>query len=790
MAEARSATKEPIVHVEDFEEGQDVKWKVAWRSWRRTMLRRFFRVRNLIKNGMWPTSLWNLGVVVALVAIVMVTDYPIMKVVNDKFWNFGEYFYIPKGPPYFLPKVVIVSCLIGVIFFIVLLFIRRYLLRLLLSYRGWLYQNPKSQSIKTLIWCILVRIVSGSTPTTFACQLSLPRLPVPSVDSTLNKFLESVEPLFTSEENERLKKEAEEFRKTIAPKLQSLLVLKSWWATNYITDWWEKYIYLMGRSPLAINSNYYTMDNGFWKPTEHQSTRAAGLCYMLMQFKRKIEHEQVVPLLIRNTIPVCMYQYERLFGTTRVPREDFDEIVHYDSSVSKHIVVLRKGIYYKLDMFDTAGQPLAPYAIEKQIEWILQDADSQQESEGARSAEGLASLTTLERTDWARKRTKYLGSGINQESLAIVEKAAFMINLETRTFEGFTERAKFLLHGDGKVIWFDKSMCLHFFPDGRYGLTAEHSWGDAPVVAHLLEYSAYEEVLGELYKDGRAGNPDSINQDKVKPPVQLHWNVTDELAKIINEAGLFAKDTFSFSSLYFFLLQNNEDLDLCVRRHMDFGKGFVKSCKVSPDAFIQLALQLAYYRENSKFALTYEASMTRLYLNGRTETVRSLTKEACEFVKSMVEDNRTTEEKIHLLQNAGKVHQKLYRDCMSAEGWDRHMFALYVACKGLGYESDFLHHALTLPWTLSTSQTPQQQMVGNPTITPEHADKASPGGGFGPVSDQGYGVSYMIPEDTHFWFHVSSKKSCPTTNSDRFVDQIFTSLGEMKQLFTVQQNES
>ena len=59
------------------------------------------------------------------------------------------------------------------------------------------------------MWCVLVRIVSGSTPTTFACQLSLPRLPVPSVDATLKKFLESVTPLFSKEENERLKKEAE-----------------------------------------------------------------------------------------------------------------------------------------------------------------------------------------------------------------------------------------------------------------------------------------------------------------------------------------------------------------------------------------------------------------------------------------------------------------------------------------------------------------------------------------------------------------------------------------------------
>ena len=55
--------------------------------------------------------------------------------------------------------------------------------------------------------------------------------------------------------------------------------------------------------------------------------------------------------------------------------------------------------------------------------------------------------------------------------------------------------------------------------------------------------------------------------------------------------------------------------------------------QVSPDAYIQLALQLAYYRDAGRFVLTYEASMTRLFLHGRTETVRSLTQESCNFVQ-------------------------------------------------------------------------------------------------------------------------------------------------------------
>ena len=55
--------------------------------------------------------------------------------------------------------------------------------------------------------------------------------------------------------------------------------------------------------------------------------------------------------------------------------------------------------------------------------------------------------------------------------------------------------------------------------------------------------------------------------------------------------------------------------------------------QVSPDAFIQMALQVTYFKNAGKFALTYESSMTRLYLQGRTETVRSLSNESAAFVK-------------------------------------------------------------------------------------------------------------------------------------------------------------
>lgn len=77
------------------------------------------------------------------------------------------------------------------------------------------------------------------------------------------------------------------------------------------------------------------------------------------------------------------------------------------------------------------------------------------------------------------------------------------------------------------------------------------------------------------------------------------------------------------------------DVDLHIYVHDLFGKGLAKVSKTSPDAYAQMALQLAYYNDIGKFNLTYEASMTRMFKEGRTETVRACSIESREWVLSM-----------------------------------------------------------------------------------------------------------------------------------------------------------
>lgn len=81
----------------------------------------------------------------------------------------------------------------------------------------------------------------------------------------------------------------------------------------------------------------------------------------------------------------------------------------------------------------------------------------------------------------------------------------------------------------------------------------------------------------------------------------------------------------------------------------------MKINSMSPDAYIQMALQLAYFRDSGKFNLTYEASMTRLYREGRTETVRPCTIESTNWVKAMESKNATVSNSIKFIRSKSRI---------------------------------------------------------------------------------------------------------------------------------------
>ena len=68
-----------------------------------------------------------------------------------------------------------------------------------------------------------------------------------------------------------------------------------------MTDWWEEYVYLRGRSPIMVNSNFYGVDAILENPTNIQAARAANVVYAMLQYRRKLEREELEPVSIWST---------------------------------------------------------------------------------------------------------------------------------------------------------------------------------------------------------------------------------------------------------------------------------------------------------------------------------------------------------------------------------------------------------------------------------------------------------------------------------------------------------
>ena len=77
------------------------------------------------------------------------------------------------------------------------------------------------------------------------------------------------------------------------------------------------------------------------------------------------------------------------------------------------------------------------------------------------------------------------------------------------------------------------------------------------------------------------------------------------------------------------------DAQVCILPFAHFGKLYIKSTRLHPDFFMQMAIQLAHHRLHGRFVATYETGHTRAFYHGRTDTVRTLSTASCAFVHAM-----------------------------------------------------------------------------------------------------------------------------------------------------------
>jgi len=232
---------------------------------------------------------------------------------------------------------------------------------------------------------------------TLAYQDKLPKLPIPPLEETCNRYLRALEALQDEKDHELTKAAVQEFLETDGPKLHEMLKEYAQDKDSYIEEfWYESYLSHSDPVVLALNP-FFVLENDPTPDRGSQLPRAASLVVSSLGFIHDLRAGILEPDVVRGT-PLDMDQYSRLFGTSRIPTDRGCRMeVH---SESRHIVVLRRGQFYWFDVLDENNLPvLTEREVLRNLQAIITDADKTDQSQAARGAIGV--LSTENRKVWS-----------------------------------------------------------------------------------------------------------------------------------------------------------------------------------------------------------------------------------------------------------------------------------------------------------------------------------------------------------------------------------------------------
>jgi hypothetical protein len=546
---------------------------------------------------------------------------------------------------------------------------------------------------------------------TYQFQSSLPKLPIPSLEQTCKLYLEIVTPLLSQQEIEQTQAAVEEFQQKSGKKLQQQLeMIDRATKTSYVHDYREE-SFSEYRGALAINKNFGGILAPISQPELPQAKLAATWIVDTLKFYLKIKRRELEPdrdSPRSGNQPMCMVQYDNLFGWNRIPGIKRDRMRH--SPEQENVVVIYRNAFYSLQPLK--DEKIASAAeIERQISWILENTSSNEPALGA--------LTAMKRAAWAvvRQGTAALDPG-NVRCLDLLDSALFVVCLDQTAPANLETAAATVLHGDGKNRWFDKPLQLIFTSNGCSGVNVEHVGIDGFVIMRYLY-----EVNKERQQQNQEIEQNTNTSVEFEPPTKLQWKFSQEILAEIKQAELEVENFIS-------------EHETKVLDYQEFGRNLIKNYRLSPDAVVQLAIQLAYVKLRDRIDCVYESVHTRRFAYGRTEAMRSVTPESVELIRTFTE-KYSDREKYAALNKAVAAHVSRQKDCQQGYGVDRHLSALLRLARAQGI----------LP---KIYQDKAYKVLGDSTIC---TSSLAAGMGmelfcFGQVVDNGYGIGYIIKPDS------------------------------------------
>jgi carnitine O-acetyltransferase len=592
--------------------------------------------------------------------------------------------------------------------------------------------------------------------TIYQNQSSLPKLPVPSVEETLQRFLPTALPLAESKTEQRALEQAVARFPAQAQQLQERLLEKASDLSNqkssWLQHWWNTLGYLQVRDSVVINVSYYfhfaddttvgaaSTSGSNSSTSTAQIQRAAAILYAAGQYRNQVASGALAPeTLGRKNIPLCMTAYKYMFHACRIPHLQQDSYRIYDPSVYKHAVVACRGRFFKIPLIDeTTGQVLSVSTLETHLETIMELASSEKDGFG----HGFGYLTGDNRDVWATARTALLELPGMEDALEVLESGCVLVNLDTvsdldagRIPVSRAQCGKQFLYGNGNASnrWFDKSVQLIVCPNGKAGLLGEHSMMDGMPVVGLANH-----IVNTSYKQAREESESSSSVETYGGVSDIFDGVSVSLTPEIEKMIETSKHNFEEWT------KGKHELD--VQSFRGYGADFMKKAGFSPDAYAQMAMQVATSRLFGKQAGTYEATQTRVFEHGRTETTRTVSPASAAFVKSLMEpSNLTADDKIALLKGACQTHAKYIGNAAKGLGVDRHFLGLSLLVNDGEVMPDLYSDPVFVRskrWKVSTSNLTHPKLEN---------------WGYGEVVPDGVGLSYSVHKN-HLVFGITALK--------------------------------
>jgi carnitine O-acetyltransferase len=592
---------------------------------------------------------------------------------------------------------------------------------------------------------------------TFGNEEQLPRVPLPTLEHTCERFLQWCTPLLDEEQLTETKAAVAEFLAPDSPAHTLHAALTEYDQRPDVHSWLDTfwpYRYLGRRDRIALNANFFFL---FEATGESQLDRAAGLVAAALRQKGLIDREELPPVLQRGQ-PLSMEQNRYLFSSTRIPGVERDTVrTPYSRewpgpSTERHIVVFRQGRMFRLDVLGPDG---VPHTLSEITEGLRPVLDARPAADG----HSVGHLTSKARAEWAASREALRSADpANAANLEVLETALFCLVLDEHEPTSTLDAANQLLHGNSANRWFDKGISLIVFADGTAGFNGEHCKLDGTTVIAFLD-SLLDTPAAEQSEASGA------REQGVPEPAELEFVLDDALRADVTEAGrAFAEYAAATATT--------------TVRVPEFSAERAKALRCSPDAFAQLSFQLAHRRAKGITGATYESIATRSFLGGRTEAMRVVTPEVVAFADVMQDTSAGDGERRAAFRAAADAHVQRAKQCQAGDAPEQHLWELQLIGVRRGAEL-----GVTEPLALYSSPgwlVMRDDYLSTSAVPSPHVQFW----GFGSTSQKCIGVGYALLPD-RFDIYLSTPRTVGE-QMHQFAEELIEAVSELDTLLSAE----